>query len=65
MKNMLLILDDLWEELDLRKLGIRVERKIIKNEGFKIIITSRDKTLLINGMKCQNIIDVGVLLEDG
>ncbi|XP_028769764.1 uncharacterized protein LOC114727230 [Neltuma alba] len=57
-KNMLLILDDLWEELDLGKVGIPFV------EGCKILLTSRNEILLSKDMKCQEIIKVGVLLED-
>ncbi|XP_028769735.1 disease resistance protein At4g27190-like [Neltuma alba] len=66
-KNMLLILDDLWEELDLRKVGIPlvdVENYSRENEGCKILLTSRNKRLLSDVMKCQEIIEVGVLSED-
>ncbi|XP_028784137.1 disease resistance protein At4g27190-like [Neltuma alba] len=65
--NMLLILDNLWQELDLGKVGIPfvdVDNYSKKNEGRKILLTSRNKTLLSDLMKCQKIIDVGVLLED-
>ncbi|XP_028755714.1 probable disease resistance protein At5g63020 [Neltuma alba] len=66
-KNMLLILDDLWEELDFGKVGIPfvdVENYNKKNEGCKILLTSRNETLLSNRMKCQKIIKVGFLSED-
>ncbi|XP_028755720.1 uncharacterized protein LOC114715080 [Neltuma alba] len=66
-KNMLLILDDLWEELDLRKVGIPfvdVENYSSKNEGCKILLTSRNKRLLSDLMKCQEIIEVGVLSKN-
>ncbi|XP_028769720.1 probable disease resistance protein At4g27220 [Neltuma alba] len=66
-KNMLLILDDLWKELDLGEIGIPfvdVGSYSKKNEGCKILLTSRNKSLLSNGMKCQEIIEVGVLSED-
>ncbi|XP_028761002.1 probable disease resistance protein At4g27220 [Neltuma alba] len=66
-KNMLLILDDLWEELDLGKVGIPfvdVGSYSKKNEGCKILLTSRNKMLLLNHMKCQEIIEVDVLSED-
>ncbi|XP_028755724.1 disease resistance protein At4g27190-like [Neltuma alba] len=66
-KNMLLILDDLWEELDLRKVGIPfvdVENYSRKNEACKILATSRNKRLLSDLMKCQEIIEVGVLSKN-
>ncbi|XP_028797609.1 probable disease resistance protein At1g15890 [Neltuma alba] len=66
-KNLLLILDDLWEELDLGKVGIPfvdVENYNKKNEGCKILLTSRNETLLSNRMKCQKTIKVGFLSED-
>ncbi|XP_028761007.1 probable disease resistance protein At4g27220 [Neltuma alba] len=66
-KNMLLILDDLWEELDLRKVGIPfvdVENYSRKNEACKILLTSRNRRLLSDLMKCQEIIEVGVLLKN-
>ncbi|XP_028769733.1 probable disease resistance protein At4g27220 [Neltuma alba] len=66
-KNMLLILDDLWEGLDLGKVGIPffdVENYNKKNEGCKILLTSRNETLLSNRMKCQKTIRVGFLSED-
>ncbi|XP_028784135.1 probable disease resistance protein At1g61180 [Neltuma alba] len=56
-KNMLLILDDLWEELDLGKVGIPFV------EGCKMLLTSRNEMLLSKDMKYQEIIKVGVLLE--
>ncbi|KAK4259567.1 hypothetical protein QN277_005886 [Acacia crassicarpa] len=65
--KMLLILDDLWKELDLGKVGIPfvdVERDGKTNEGCKILLTSRNETLLSKAMKCQTIIRVDVLLED-
>ncbi|XP_028784133.1 uncharacterized protein LOC114740171 [Neltuma alba] len=66
-KNMLLILDDLWEQLDLGKVGIPffdVENYNKKNEGCKILLTSRNETLLSNRMKCEKTIRVGFLSED-
>ncbi|XP_054778433.1 probable disease resistance protein At4g27220 [Prosopis cineraria] len=66
-KNMLLILDDLWEELDLGKVGIpftRDENNNKKIEGCKLLLTSRDETLLLDLMKCEKIISVDVMPED-
>ncbi|KAK4259569.1 hypothetical protein QN277_005887 [Acacia crassicarpa] len=59
-KNMLLILDDLWEELDLGKVGI----PCFNVESCKILLTSRDKSLLSNLMECQKIVEVGALSKD-
>ncbi|KAK4259566.1 hypothetical protein QN277_005885 [Acacia crassicarpa] len=61
-KNMLLILDDLWEELDLGKVGVERNSKI--NEGCKILLTSRNETMLSKSMKCQTIISMGVVSKD-
>ncbi|XP_028755722.1 probable disease resistance protein At4g27220 [Neltuma alba] len=66
-KNMLLILDDLWEELDLGSVGIPfvdVENYSKKDGGCKILLTSRNETLLSHRMKCQKLIKIGVLLEN-
>ncbi|XP_028755719.1 probable disease resistance protein At4g27220 [Neltuma alba] len=66
-ENMLLILDDLWKELDFGEVGIpfvNVGSSSKKNECCKILLTSRNKSLLSNGMKCQEIIEVDVLSED-
>ncbi|XP_028769718.1 disease resistance protein At4g27190-like [Neltuma alba] len=66
-ENMLLILDDLWKELDLGEVGIPfvdVGSSSKKNERCKILLTSRNKSLLSNGMKCQKIIEVDVLSKD-
>ena len=63
---MLLILDDLWEELELNKVGIPFVdiNQNSKHEGCKILLTSRQTGLLSNHMKCQEIINVVVLSED-
>ncbi|XP_054776825.1 disease resistance protein At4g27190-like isoform X2 [Prosopis cineraria] len=66
-ENMLPILDDLWGELDFGKVGIPFigdKNNNKKNEGCKILLTSRNKTLLSDVMKCEKIIGVGVLQEE-
>ncbi|XP_028784136.1 probable disease resistance protein At4g27220 [Neltuma alba] len=66
-ENLLLILDDLWKQNDLVKVGIPivgVGNDSKKNEGRKILLTSRDRMLLLNHMKCKDIIEVGVLSEN-
>lgn len=66
-KNILLILDDLWEELNFAEVGIPVtgdENNTKKNEGCKVLLTSRNEMLLSNLMKRENINKVGVLLDN-
>ncbi|KAI4353007.1 hypothetical protein L6164_001986 [Bauhinia variegata] len=42
-KNILVILDDLWEKLDMNKIGITFEKE---NKNYKILMTSRKKDVL-------------------
>ncbi|XP_060668912.1 disease resistance protein At4g27190 [Ziziphus jujuba] len=54
-ENILLILDDLWKELDLESVGIP--------DGCKILLTSRDKDVC-ERMKSQKIFAMEVLSDD-
>ncbi|KAJ7964076.1 Disease resistance protein [Quillaja saponaria] len=58
-KTVLVILDDIWERLDLRKIGIPNDHK-----GCKILITSRSKEVLSSGMGSNTNFPIGVLSEE-
>ncbi|VFQ74989.1 unnamed protein product [Cuscuta campestris] len=55
-KNVLVVMDDLWERLDLSLVGIPPK--------CKILFTSRNVELLSTDMNCQNIFTVGELSEE-
>ncbi|XP_077242076.1 putative disease resistance protein At4g27220 [Tasmannia lanceolata] len=59
-KRMLLILDDLWDRLDLTKAGIPFGDS---HKGCQIIMTTRDKYVCI-AMNCQEMIEVQLLSEE-
>ncbi|GAA0161626.1 antimicrobial response protein [Lithospermum erythrorhizon] len=59
-KRILLIMDDLWEEMDLGTIGIPSE---VDNKGIKLLLTSRSREVC-SLMKVQEIIEVGVLIDD-
>ncbi|KAG9155391.1 hypothetical protein Leryth_017921 [Lithospermum erythrorhizon] len=59
-KRILLIMDDLWEEIDLGTIGIPSE---VDNKGIKLLLTSRSREVC-SLMKVQEIIEVGVLIDD-
>jgi len=73
-KSLLVVLDDLWERLDLDEVGIPfvedVRRKnIFRNENdkyciCKILFTSRNEELLSNQMSCKRNIKVGEMFEE-
>jgi hypothetical protein len=60
-KKILIIIDDIWKELDLEALGISFEDD---KKGCKILLTSRSKDVLVKDMDAQEIIPVGVLLDN-
>ncbi|XP_044498459.1 uncharacterized protein LOC123220334 [Mangifera indica] len=59
-RNMLVILDNIWESLDLRDVGIPVGDD---HEGCKLLLTSRDREV-VSKMGSQCIFTVGVLDEE-
>ncbi|KAF7808367.1 putative disease resistance protein [Senna tora] len=69
-KNLLLVLDDVWERLDLDEVGIPFDDNPKKTSAIpdenlkcKILLTSRNEEFLYNQMKCRRNISVGVLSE--
>ncbi|KAG6700869.1 hypothetical protein I3842_08G135000 [Carya illinoinensis] len=48
-KNILVILDDIWKAFDLQEIGI-------PSKGCKVVMTSRDRDVLISGMGTQKAI---------
>ncbi|KAG6646172.1 hypothetical protein CIPAW_08G175400 [Carya illinoinensis] len=56
-KKILVILDDIWKELDLQKIGIPSER-------CKVVMTSRDRDVLICGMGTQKEIELKILQKE-
>ncbi|KAJ7954282.1 Disease resistance protein [Quillaja saponaria] len=57
-KSILVILDDLWEVLDLKKIGIPIGND---NKGCKVLLTSRNLDVLSTGMGCKSIFELKVL----
>ncbi|MBA0788152.1 hypothetical protein Gotri_027165, partial [Gossypium trilobum] len=57
-KNVLIILDDLWKELDLEEVGIPFGSR---HKGCKILLTSRDQNVLSNGMDATKTFAIGDL----
>ncbi|KAF5463488.1 hypothetical protein F2P56_019398 [Juglans regia] len=55
-KKILVILDDIWKELDLQEIGI-------PSEGCKVVMTSRDRDVLICGMGARKDIKLEILQE--
>jgi Leucine-rich repeat (LRR) protein len=53
----LVILDDIWKNLDLEALGIPYE-------GCKVLLTSRNRDVLVSGMGAQKNFELGVLAEE-
>ncbi|KAL5756139.1 hypothetical protein ACOSQ2_020885 [Xanthoceras sorbifolium] len=60
-KKILIILDDIWEKLDLKIIGIPVDDH---HKNCKIFLTTRRKQVCID-MRCQSPISLGVLNEEG
>ncbi|KAF7840437.1 putative disease resistance protein [Senna tora] len=64
-KNLLVVLDDLWERLDLHQVGIPFENDE-NNKCFKctILLTSRNEDLLYNQMNCKRNVKMDVMSEE-
>ncbi|XP_048135751.1 disease resistance protein At4g27190-like [Rhodamnia argentea] len=62
-KKVLIILDNLWEGLDLNKVGIPCGDDN-KARGCKLLLTSRDLNVLQRGMGCDKAFPLGGLLEE-
>ncbi|XP_022720196.1 disease resistance protein At4g27190-like [Durio zibethinus] len=60
-KKILVVLDDIWERLDLEEVGIPFGNE---HEGCKILLTSRDFNVLSSGMDTQANFAVGLLNEE-
>ncbi|KAG2663976.1 hypothetical protein I3760_16G058000 [Carya illinoinensis] len=58
-KNVLVILDDVWEPLDIEAIGVY---NAVKEKSCKILLTSRNEETCI-GMKIQKIFPIGLLFE--
>jgi Leucine-rich repeat (LRR) protein len=56
-KMILVILDDIWKNLDLKALGI-------PSEGWKVLLTSRNQDVLVSGMGIQEDFKLEVLAEE-
>jgi hypothetical protein len=56
-KIILVILDDIWKNLDLKEIGIPYE-------GCKVLLTSRDRDLLVSGMGTQKDFGLEVLAKE-
>ncbi|KAK3200433.1 hypothetical protein Dsin_023848 [Dipteronia sinensis] len=59
--KILLILDDIWERLDLDKVGIPFEED---HKGCKLLLTARNPDVLTNKMESQSNFPIGVLNEE-
>ncbi|KAJ7954283.1 Disease resistance protein [Quillaja saponaria] len=59
-RSILIILDDLWEELDFKKIGIPIGND---NKGCKVLLTSRNLDVLSTGMGCKRNFELKVLSE--
>ncbi|KAJ7954272.1 Disease resistance protein [Quillaja saponaria] len=57
-KSILVILDDLWEVLDLKKIGIPIGND---HKGWKVLLTSRNLDVLSTGMGCKSNFELKVL----
>ncbi|KAL5756984.1 hypothetical protein ACOSQ2_021730 [Xanthoceras sorbifolium] len=58
--KILLILDNIWESLDLEKVGIPFNDD---HRGCKLLLTARNEHLLSNEMGCENNFPLGILDE--
>ncbi|KAL4272545.1 hypothetical protein GQ457_13G004890 [Hibiscus cannabinus] len=59
-KKVLIILDDVWKEIDLKEIGLPLHEE---GKGCKIILTTRNK-LVCNAMKCEPEVPIDVLDHD-
>ncbi|XP_039157683.1 uncharacterized protein LOC104452833 isoform X3 [Eucalyptus grandis] len=61
--KVLIILDNLWERLDLKDIGIpcELDNKVI---GCKLLLTARDERVLRREMRCDNAFLLGVLEDE-
>ncbi|KAM4087566.1 hypothetical protein ACB094_07G003900 [Castanea mollissima] len=60
-EKILLIIDDIWNKIDLEKLGISSGDD---HKGSKLLLTSRFRDVLATDMDAQKIFDVGFLSND-
>ncbi|KAJ4824813.1 hypothetical protein Tsubulata_008597 [Turnera subulata] len=60
-KKILIVIDDLWDALDLEAVGIPSKTD---HKGCKILITSRNRDLLSKAMNCHKLISINNLPED-
>ena len=63
-KTILVVLDDLWAEVDLEKIGVPYPAADHQYKGCKLLLTSRDKHVLSNEMGTQKDFRVEHLEED-
>ncbi|KAL2317354.1 hypothetical protein Fmac_031230 [Flemingia macrophylla] len=61
METTLLILDDVWEELDFEALGIPLKENI--NKGCRVLLTTHDREVCAS-MQCQSIIELNILTDE-
>ncbi|KAB2010737.1 hypothetical protein ES319_D10G262100v1 [Gossypium barbadense] len=59
-KRILVVLDDIWEKLDIEEVGIPLGDG---HKGCKLLLTSRELNVLLNGMDAQKNFPIGVLNE--
>ncbi|PPD72118.1 hypothetical protein GOBAR_DD30995 [Gossypium barbadense] len=59
-KRILVVLDDIWEKLDIEEVGIPLGDE---HKGCKLLLTSRELNVLLNGMDAQKNFPIGVLNE--
>ncbi|XP_007031076.2 PREDICTED: probable disease resistance protein At4g27220 isoform X1 [Theobroma cacao] len=57
-KTVLIVLDDIWKRLDLKEVGIPFGNQ---HKGCKILLTSRDRDVLLDGMKAEKTFAIDVL----
>ncbi|KAG4127693.1 hypothetical protein ERO13_D10G230651v2 [Gossypium hirsutum] len=59
-KRVLVVLDDIWEKLDIEEVGIPLGDE---HKGCKLLLTSRELNVLLNGMDAHKNFPIGVLNE--
>ncbi|TXG75260.1 hypothetical protein ES332_1Z002200v1 [Gossypium tomentosum] len=59
-KRILVVLDDIWEKLDIEEVGIPLGDE---HKGCKLLLTSRELNVLVNGMDAQKNFPIGFLNE--
>ncbi|XP_052875924.1 uncharacterized protein LOC108465482 isoform X2 [Gossypium arboreum] len=59
-KRILVVLDDIWEKLDIEEVGIPLGDE---HKGCKLLLTSRELNVLSNGMDAQKTFPIGFLNE--